>query len=162
MWAGSDEQRDQIRRAGLELMPGELLAAATSTGTELEGITAVLLLTGEDDFNALAAAILAGNAETAVYRLAPRQPSHGVIAPFTGGQTIFAPGLTRDTITLRHASGARLTTQPADSATQPGTDPLFLISPHGILTPATPPGTPTHYPGGTLVLLGPTPAPGAN
>src|SRR5215468_10215144 len=51
-----------------------------------------VLLTGEDDFNALAATILAGNDETTVYRLAPRHPSHGVIAPFTGGQTIFAPG----------------------------------------------------------------------
>src|SRR5215475_8095195 len=61
-----------------------------------------VLLTGEDDFNALAATILAGNDETTVYRLAPRHPSHGVIAPFTGGQTIFAPGLTRDAITLRY------------------------------------------------------------
>ncbi len=72
MWAGLEEQRDQIRRAGLELAPGELLAAATGRGEQLEGITAVLLLTDEDDFNALAAALLADNVGEHVYRLAPR------------------------------------------------------------------------------------------
>ena len=158
LWAGSDEQREQITQEGLELMPGELLAAATATGAELDGITAVLLLTGEDDFNALAATVLAGNAETTVYRVAPRQPSHGVVAPFTGGQTIFAPGLTRDAIAQRYDAGTAITTQPADGAIPPGTDLLFLISPHGTLTPATRPGTPAHYSGGTLVLLDSTPA----
>jgi hypothetical protein len=86
-----EQQREQITQAALELMPGELLGTATATGAELEGITAVLLLTGEDDFNALAAAILTGNAQATIYRLAPRQPGHGVVAPFTSGQTIFAP-----------------------------------------------------------------------
>ena len=55
MWAGLEEQRAAVRRAGLELAPGELLASATARGAELEGITAVLLLTDKDDFNALAA-----------------------------------------------------------------------------------------------------------
>jgi NhaP-type Na+/H+ or K+/H+ antiporter len=58
MWAGLDQQRELIRRAGLELAPGELLATATGRGARLEGITAVLLLTGEDDFNALASTVL--------------------------------------------------------------------------------------------------------
>jgi hypothetical protein len=85
MWAGRDEQREQIRHAGLELAPGELLAAATGRGARLEGITAVLLLTDEDDFNALAALLLASNVEGRVYRLAPQLRSHGVVAPYTGG-----------------------------------------------------------------------------
>ena len=62
MWAGHEHQRLQITQARLELAPGELLAAATGEGAELEGITAVYLLTDEDDFNALAATILRGNA----------------------------------------------------------------------------------------------------
>jgi hypothetical protein len=37
-----------------------MLAAATARGAQLEGITMVLLLTDEDDFNALASADLAG------------------------------------------------------------------------------------------------------
>ena len=83
MWAGLDQQREQIRRAGLELAPGELLAAATGRGARLEGITAVLLLTDEDDFNALASVLLAETVEGRVYRLAPPQRSHGVVAPYT-------------------------------------------------------------------------------
>ena len=51
MWAGLDQQREQVRQAGLELAPGELLAAATGRGARLEEITTVLLLTDEDDFN---------------------------------------------------------------------------------------------------------------
>jgi NhaP-type Na+/H+ or K+/H+ antiporter len=156
MWAASDEQRDQIKQAGLELMPGELLAAATGQGAELEGITAVLLLTDEDDFNALAATLLAANPDTRVYRLAPRHPTHGVLAPFSGTDTVFAPALTRKTVSTRYNSGARITTQAADGAIRPGTDILFLIDPDGRLTPTTTPRPPAPQPGGTLVLLGPS------
>jgi sodium/hydrogen exchanger family protein len=156
MWAASDEQRDQIKQAGLELMPGELLAAATGQGAELEGITAVLLLTDEDDFNALAATLLAANPDTRVYRLAPRHPTHGVLALFSGTDTVFAPALTRKTVSTRYNSGARITTQAADGAIRPGTDILFLIDPDGRLTPTTTPRPPAPQPGGTLVLLGPS------
>ena len=63
MWAGAETQRSQIREAGLELAPGELLAAAAGGGALLEGITMVLLLTSEDDFNALASMMLQGNVD---------------------------------------------------------------------------------------------------
>ena len=155
MWAASDGQRDQIKRAGLELMPGELLAAATSEGAELEGITAVFLLTDEDDFNALATTLLAANPDNRVYRLAPRHPTHGVLAPFSGGDTVFAPTLTRESVSTRYNSGARITTQTADGTIPPGTDALFLIGPDGALHPATTSRLPTPRPGDTLVLLGP-------
>jgi NhaP-type Na+/H+ or K+/H+ antiporter len=155
MWAASDEQRDQVTQSGLDLMPGELLAAATATGAELEGITAVLLVTDEDDFNALAATVLAGNPETTVYRLAPRHPTHGVVAPFSVGDTVFAPTLTRQNVSDRYNSGAQITTQPANGAIPPGTDLLFLITPEGTLHPPTKSRLPTPQPGDTLVLLGP-------
>ena len=61
MWAGLQDQRDQLTSAGLERASGGLLATATSRGAELEGVTAVLLLTDEDDFNALASATLQAN-----------------------------------------------------------------------------------------------------
>ena len=38
MWAGLEQQREQIRQAGLELAPSELLAAATGRGARLEEI----------------------------------------------------------------------------------------------------------------------------
>jgi hypothetical protein len=155
MWAASDEQRDQIKQAGLELMPGELLAAATATGAELEGITAVFLLTDEDDFNALAATVLASNPETRVHRLGPRHPNHGVIAPYSGGDSVFATALTRANVSDRYNSGAQITTQPVDGAIPPGTDLLFLITPEGTLHPAATSRPPTPQPGDTLVLLEP-------
>jgi len=157
MWAGSDDQRAQIGRAGLELAPGDLLASTAAGAAELAGITTVLLLTSEDDFNALACTMLAGEADTQVYRLAPRAPGHGVVAPFTGSGTVFTPGLTRDGTDRRHRAGARITAQPADVPVPPGTDVLFLISADGSLTPAAAPA-PAPPPGTTLVLLGPAPA----
>ena len=153
MWAGSDDERELIKQAGLDLMPGELLAAATATGAALEGITAVLLLTAEDDFNALAATVMASNAETHVYRLAPRHPTHGVVAPYTGGDTVFAPTLTRETVSARHTAGAQITTRPADAPIGPGTDILFVIDPDGRLLPATTSRPPAPQRGDTLVLL---------
>jgi hypothetical protein len=75
MWAGSQDQRDQITGAGLELVHGELLAAATATGAELEGVTAVLLLTDGDDFNALASTVLAGNRRPRCTVLPPASPA---------------------------------------------------------------------------------------
>jgi len=155
MWAASPDQREQIRQAGLELTPGELLASATATGAELEGITAVLLLTGEDDFNALASTVLAGNPETSVYRLAPRHPTQGVIAPYTVGETLIAPGLTREAVADRYNAGARISTQSADGGVPADADVLFLISPEGTLHPATNSHPPTQQSGDTLVLLAP-------
>jgi hypothetical protein len=74
MWASLEEQCEAVRRVGLELAPEELLASATARGAELEGITPVLLLTDEDDFNAPAASGLAGAADSPVYRLGARLP----------------------------------------------------------------------------------------
>jgi hypothetical protein len=158
MWAGSDDQREQITQAGLELMPGELLAAATGEGAELEGITAILLLTDEDDFNALAATVLTGNPETTVYRLAPRHPTHGVIAPFSAADTVFAPTLTRQDVTHRYQAGAQITTASAHGDTPPGTDILFLINPDGRLTPTTTSRALTPQSADILILLGPNQA----
>ena len=155
MWAPSDDQRTQIKQAGLELAPGEQLASAVGQGTEIEGVTAILLLTGEDDYNALAATTLAGNSETPVYRLAPRQSSHGVVGPHTAGETLFAPALTRAALTARHTAGARITTQSSDGVIPPATDLLFLINPEGTLIPVTASRSPDAQPGGTLVLLSP-------
>jgi len=152
MWAPSDGQRAQITQAGLELAPGEQLASAVAQGTEIEGVTAILLLTDEDHYNALAATILAGNADTPVYRLAP---SHGVVAPYTPGEPLFAATLTHPALTTRPTPGARITTQPSDGAIPPAIDLLFRVNPEGTLIPVTISRPPDPQPGDTLVLLGP-------
>jgi NhaP-type Na+/H+ or K+/H+ antiporter len=158
MWAGLDEQREAIRRAGLELAPGELLASATARGAELEGITAVLLLTDEDDFNALAAAVLAGNVESPVYRLGARLPSHGVVAPYTGGETLFGANLTRYDMGHRYAGGARISAHRAGGGIPAGSDLLFLVRATGVLAPVTQTVTPPGQEGDTMILLSPTTA----
>jgi hypothetical protein len=107
MWAGFDEQRQRIKAVGLEPAPGELLAAATGRGAQLEGITALLLLTSEDDFNALGSIVLQGSLEGPVYRLGARLPSHGVVAPYTGGEILFAPQLTRYEVGRRYSELGR-------------------------------------------------------
>ena len=153
MWAGFEEERERIRQAGLELAPGELLAAATGRGAQLEGINAVLLLTTEDDFNALASAVLAGSVEGPVYRLGPRLPSHGVVAPYTGGQILFGAGLTRYDVGRRYAAGARITSRPAGGEIPVGTDLLFLVRAGGELMPVTTVSRPVPQSGDTVILL---------
>jgi hypothetical protein len=153
MWAPSDAQRTQIKQAGLELAPGGQLASAVAQGAEIEGVTAVLLLTGEDDYNALAATTLAGNSETPVYRLPPSQS--GVVASYTPGEALFTPALTHPALTARHTSGARITTQASDGGIPPAADLLFRVSPDGTLIPVTISRPPDPQPGDTLALLGP-------
>lgn len=161
MWAGFDEQRERIKEAGLELAPGELLASATGGGAQLEGITAVLLLTDEDDFNALGSTVLAGGVDGPVYRLAARLPSHGVVAPYTGGEILFDPRLTRYEVGRRYAAGARIRTRPAGGGAPVGGGAsadgslLFLVRADGRLAPVTASGPPQPEPGDTMVLFCP-------
>ncbi len=155
MWAGLDEQREQIRRAGLELAPGELLAAATGRGARLEGITAVLLLTDEDDFNALASVLLAESVDGRVYRLAPPQRSHGVVAPYTSGEILFGPGMTRPAVTGQYQDGARIVTSGTGGVLPAGQEMLFLVRADGQLAAVTQTDTPTRLAGDTIVSLAP-------
>ncbi|MGW6820226.1 cation:proton antiporter [Streptomyces sp. NPDC055005] len=160
MWAGLDRQRQSIRDAGLELAPGELLAAATGAGAELEGITDVLLLTDEDDFNALALMTLKETAEGPVHRLMPPTRSHGVVAPYTGSEVLFSAGLNRPELARRYAAGARIVTREVRDGNIPaGHDTLFLVRPDGRLTAATESTPPTPAAGDVAVLLTPSPEP---
>jgi hypothetical protein len=155
MWAGREEQRERIRRAGIELAPGELLGAATGGAAELEGITAVYFLTAEDDFNALAAVLLRGSVEGTVHRLNAPADSEGVVAPFIGGEVLFGPDLTWPAFSRRYEEGAAVLGQPADDPLRPGSDPLFLVRRDGRLDPVTVGSSPLPRPGDTVVLLTP-------
>jgi NhaP-type Na+/H+ or K+/H+ antiporter len=155
MWAGLERQRAQIMQAGLELAPGELLAAATGRGARLEGITAVLLLTGEDDFNALASALLQGSVDGRVYRLAPPVRSYGVVAPYTGAEILFGADMTRSAVNRRYHDGARIATQAADGDPAAGHQTLFLIRADGQLAAVTETSRPLPQAGDIIVSLGP-------
>jgi len=152
MWAGAETQRGQIRDAGLELATGELLAAAIE-GALLEGITMVLLLTSEDDFNALASTILRDNVDGPVYRLRPRQPGHGVVAPYAGGEALFGAELTGDAVIQRYRSGARITSRRGCDPLPAAAEVLFVIRADGRLAPVTDKSRPAHQDEDTEVVL---------
>ncbi|GIH05031.1 cation:proton antiporter [Rhizocola hellebori] len=157
MWAGSDQQREQIEAAGLELAPGEVVAAATGEGVQIEGVTAVLLLTNEDDFNSLAAVMMHDGVDGPVYRLAPPHPRHGVVAPYLGGEILFGPELSGAAIAQRYSAGSRIFTRQASGPAPAlvGHDVLFVIRADGQLIPVTRTAEPDARPGDDLILLGP-------
>jgi NhaP-type Na+/H+ or K+/H+ antiporter len=156
MWAGPQKQRDAISRAGLKLARGELLAEATGRGAELEGVTAVLLLTSEDDFNALASTTLRATPDgPVVYRVGAPRDSHGVVAPYAEDEVLFGETLTRTAISERHHEGAGIVTRPAGGAVPDDHDLLFAIRADGRLVPVTEHERPAPEEGDTLVLLGP-------
>ncbi|MFD9469396.1 cation:proton antiporter [Streptomyces goshikiensis] len=160
MWAGLDQQRQSIEDAGLGLAPGELLAAATGAGAELEGITDVLLLTSEDDFNALALLTLKATVKGPVHRLEPPTRSHGVIAPYTGGEALFSRGLNRPELARRYAGGARVVALRVEGGIPPGHEVLFLVRSTGRLIAVTDTTVPVPEDGDTAILLTPAAVPG--
>ncbi|MEV0269429.1 cation:proton antiporter [Hamadaea sp. NPDC050747] len=145
LWAGRHTERQAIQDAGLDLAPGELLTDVTDPAAQVEGVTTVLLLTDEDDFNNLAATLLQGGIEGPVYRLAPAHD--GVSVSGGGGPALFRPGLTRDVITRRYAEGHLVT---ADGSSG---EPLFLVRRDGSLDPVTHDGVPEALPGDTVIVL---------
>jgi hypothetical protein len=157
MWAGAETQRSQIRDAKLELATGELLAAAAD-GALLEGVTMVLLLTGEADFDALASTMLQGNVDGPVYRLQPPSPGHGVVAPYTGGKTLFGAKLTGPVVAQRYADGAHIAARRGGDPTPAASEVLFVIRADGQLIPVTGDTTPAHEDADTTVFLEPRPA----
>ena len=155
MWAGLERQREQITEAALQLAPGELLASVTADRADPSGINTVLMLTGEDDFNALAASVLRYSVGDRVFRLGPPASGRGVVAPFTGGDVLFGHALNRSTLASRYENGARIVAlRSAGAGALPaGHDLLFLIRADGRLDPATRRRTPTPRDGDTVVAL---------
>ena len=157
MWAGLDEEREHIKRAGLELAEGDLLATAINPGARLEGVTAVFLATDDDDFNALASIVMQDNVEGPVYRVGPPHDSHGVVAPYTGGDILFGHSLVRHVLAERYGRGARFVVQPAADPLPPEHETLFVVRADHQLDPVTERRKTVPQDGDTVVLLGPAP-----
>jgi NhaP-type Na+/H+ or K+/H+ antiporter len=153
MWAGSPEERATLSRTGLPMAEGQALASAAQEGVEIEGITMVLLLTNEDDFNTLASAQLLDTVDEGVYRLAPPGPEHGVLPEYAASPLLFGDGLTGAEVRRRYDNGARILTQPAADDVQTGHDLLFVIDGEGRLKPFTIVDPPVPGPQDTLVVL---------
>jgi NhaP-type Na+/H+ or K+/H+ antiporter len=153
MWAGYQQQRDLITRASLPLAQGELASWTTSQAEELEGITAVYLLTDEDDFNATASLLLHTADGPPVYTLAPQTGSTSVAARSPTEETLFAGGLDRSAIDHRYDGGATIDSRPSDGTTSDNCDILFVIDSEGRLKPATQAAIPAPRSGDTVIVL---------
>jgi NhaP-type Na+/H+ or K+/H+ antiporter len=156
MWAGPEQQRERIRAADLPLAPDNLLAWVTTERLEMSGVTAVLMLTAEDGFNALAASLLRYSVGEQVYRIAAPDTGRGGVPPFAGGTVLFGGGLNRSTLASRHESGARVMTRPAGCELPPGHELLLVVRPGGLLQPVTRKHAPVARPGDTIVVLTPS------
>jgi NhaP-type Na+/H+ or K+/H+ antiporter len=153
MWAGRDRQRRRIRQAGIDLAAGGMLAAAPGGGAEWEGITAVYLLTAEDDFNALAMSLLRGGVEGPVHRVRPEAGSLGAGQPYAESGTLFGARLTGRDLAARHREGSTVVAHPAGGQAPPAGDLLFVVRPGKALEAVTDGAAPQPGPGDVLILL---------
>ena len=61
--------------------------------------------------------------------------SHGVVAPYTGGDVLFGGALVRHVLAARYEQGARFLVQPASDPLPPGHETLFVVRADGRLVP---------------------------
>ena len=120
------------------------------------GVTEVLLLTDEDDFNALLSHDAAAAAWTGVYRLGPPAGSHGVVAPYTGGEILFGAELGRSEMARRYQAGARIAVR-APGSTFPAGARCVVLGARGRSTRARDGRRPLNgLSGDSMVLLCPS------
>ncbi|KDN87235.1 hypothetical protein KCH_10060 [Kitasatospora cheerisanensis KCTC 2395] len=154
LWAGRDEQRARIAAAGLPLADGELLATVSGEAVEQEGVTAVYLLTAEDEFNALAAVLLGDDSALPVHRLAAARPGPGVHAPARPSPSCPPPSPRPNSPPPRRRRPHP--PPPRHGPLPPGHDLLFTLDRTGLLRPATSHGRPAKgAPVAERIVLGP-------
>ena len=131
---------------------------AVTREAELEEITDAMLLTGSDDFNALAAAELRGHlGHEHVYRVAPDPEQPDLLPPPREAGILGSATLTFAEFDRLFAEGAQITTHPgqdiaspADGATELA---LFAVTPNGRLSVAADGRSPDVRPGDSVVVL---------
>ncbi len=121
-----NEERAAADSAGIELA-GADLATAGNLEEELEDVSAALMITDSDDFNALAANRLRQELGTGqVFRLAPGENDLEFAPAYAEGGVLFDSSLTFAELERRFAAGAEL----IESEQLPSGDgslPLFLV-----------------------------------
>ncbi|HEY2791610.1 MAG TPA: cation:proton antiporter [Micromonosporaceae bacterium] len=154
MWAEQPAQRSRIDAAGLDLADDDLMGDVSAEGIERAGVTTILLLTEEDNFNALAATLFQG-ATDHVYRTASSDDASGTAAVYAGGDVLFGVDLTQVDLENRYLNGSRIVTVRSGDGVPPDHDLLFRIRTSGELVPSVIGAPPEERAGDTEVLLGP-------
>jgi NhaP-type Na+/H+ or K+/H+ antiporter len=130
LWVGRRDEQDEARAHGLDAARGRLLVDAVSREIELEEVTDALLLTANDDFNALAAAELRTElGHGHVHRVAPDPDDAGVLAPGDQPGILADDDLTLAELEVALAEGGRFELR--DAGSYDGMIPLFVVGPGG-------------------------------
>ena len=158
IWAGRPAEQAAAREAGLAADAGRLMVDALTREAELEEITDALVLTSDDDFNALGAAELRADlGRRSVHRIAPAPGMH-LAPPATDGGVIGDEHLTYDELGRRFESGERLVAVPAGEWPDGGGSwadgtPLFVVTADGALRVGADGQDPRIAPGDTVIAL---------
>jgi hypothetical protein len=156
LWTGRPDEQAQAREAGLDAGNARLGTDLASREAELEEITDALLLTGSDDFNALAAFELRRDLGTVhVYRLPERAELLDLVPEYAEGAVLFGRDLTYAELARRFEAGARIVTVPvaADEAPPAELTPLLVVTAAHELRVATPAGPPPAVDGDLAICL---------
>jgi hypothetical protein len=154
LWSGRAVDQEAARAVGLTAERGKMMLDAISRETELEDVTDALLLTGNDDFNALAALALRTElGHGRVYRAAPDLDETDLLAP-AGEQGILGTDeLTSSELGRRFAAGARLVEGPVNGGVSDGAVALFVVTADGDLRVASAGKSPPVKAGDRVIAL---------
>jgi NhaP-type Na+/H+ or K+/H+ antiporter len=125
LWTGRSDEQAAAREAGLEAGNARLGVDLVSREAELEEITDALLMTENDDFNALAAFELRHElGRDHVYRLPARGELLDLVPRYAEGRILFGEEFTFAELTRRFGAGGHLVEVPGAGE---GVTPLFVL-----------------------------------
>jgi hypothetical protein len=154
LWAGRADQQAAARAAGLDADRGRMLVDAVTREAELEEVTDALLMTGSDDFNALAAAELRAELGSGrVHRVAPDPETADLAAPPQERGILGREDLTLAELSRRFDAGARIVDGAPDRSGGDGEVRLFVVTARGALRVATGGEPPEAHAGDTVIGL---------
>jgi NhaP-type Na+/H+ or K+/H+ antiporter len=160
MWVGPSGDQAAARDAGLDADRGRLMVDAISREEELEEVTDVVLMSGNDDFNTLGAAELRDVlGHRHVYRVAPHPEEPDLLPPSREAGILGNRSLTFAELDRRFSAGARVMVRSATEDRQQSTSgtevALFAVTPSGGLRVATDGNPlPVHSGDAVIVLVG--------
>jgi NhaP-type Na+/H+ or K+/H+ antiporter len=154
LWSGRAVDQEAARAVGLTAERGKIMLDAISRETELEDVTDALLLTGNDDFNALAALALRTElGHGRVHRSAPDLEETDLLAPAGEQGILGADMLTSAELERRFAAGARLVEESPNGGPPDGGVALFVVTADGDLRVASAGKPPPRKAGDRVIAL---------
>jgi NhaP-type Na+/H+ or K+/H+ antiporter len=159
LWSGRADDQAAARAVGLHADRGRMMLDTVSREAELEDVTDALLLTANDDFNALAATALRTElGHGRVYRVAPDIEEMDLLAPPDEPGILGAESLTSAELERRFANGARLVEASVEGRSPRASRPngelaLFVITAGGALHVVTDREEPPTRAGDTVIVL---------